>query len=151
MSWGLQSDGFFLKIEVSMRKVCYLLFTESAHWVDSVIESPCPSVVLCHWMRFFPRTLIGPEVTWSVPGLSLVLPTCPPASPPHHFFWIPSKNNIYRPPKKKKRKRKVSVVLSTSAERFIISRMRDFLKLNKKCIIWSQLTYMWCLYKFPAF
>ena len=45
------------------------------HWADSVIESPCPSVVLCHRAQFFSRPVIGPEVTWSVPGLSLVLPT----------------------------------------------------------------------------
>ena len=51
------------------------------HWADSVIESPCSSVCLsvilsfclsvwlCHLVQFF-RPLIGPEITWSVPGLS---------------------------------------------------------------------------------
>ena len=33
------------------------------HWADSVIESPCPSVCLCHRIQFFSRPLIGPEVT----------------------------------------------------------------------------------------
>ena len=44
-----------------------LLFTESVHWADSVIESPCPSVsmfvCLCHQVQFFSRPLIGPQVT----------------------------------------------------------------------------------------
>ena len=48
------------------------------HWAKFVIELPCPyvclSVCLRHRVQFFPRPLIGPEVTWSVPGLSLVLP-----------------------------------------------------------------------------
>ena len=52
------------------------------HWADSVIESQCPSVCLSvclclflrHQMQFFARPLIGPEITWSVPGLSLVNP-----------------------------------------------------------------------------
>ena len=44
---------------------------------DSVIESSCPPVCVCvclrHRVQFFFRPLIGPQVTWSVPGISLVL------------------------------------------------------------------------------
>ena len=49
---------------------------------DSVIKSQCPSVCvfvclsvcLRHRMQFISRPHIGPEITWSVPGLSLVNP-----------------------------------------------------------------------------
>ena len=37
----------------------------------------CLSVCLRHWVQFFSRPLIGPEITWSVPGLSLVDPAAP--------------------------------------------------------------------------
>ena len=43
-----------------------VVFTESAHWADSVIELQCPSVDLfvCPLpMQFFSRPLIGPQVT----------------------------------------------------------------------------------------
>ena len=33
------------------------------HWADSVTESPYPCVVLRHWVQFFSRPLIGPQVT----------------------------------------------------------------------------------------
>ena len=52
--------------------------------------SPCPSVVpslyLCHWVQLFPRPPIGPEITWSVSGLSLIL--SPPSfrRPPQGLF-----------------------------------------------------------------
>ena len=36
--------------------------------------SVCLSVCLCHRVQFFPRPLSGPEITQSVPSLSLVLP-----------------------------------------------------------------------------
>ena len=35
----------------------------------------CLSVVLCHWVQFFSRPLIGPKVTWTFPDLSSVPPT----------------------------------------------------------------------------
>ena len=39
------------------------IFTDSALWAGSVIESPCPSVCLsvclCHRVQFFPRPFIG--------------------------------------------------------------------------------------------
>ena len=45
----------------------FLIFIESAHWADSIIESRCPSVCLCVclslFMRFFSRPLIGPQIT----------------------------------------------------------------------------------------
>ena len=46
------------------------------HWAELVIELPCPWGCVCmrHWVPFCSRPLIGPEVTSSVPGLSLVLP-----------------------------------------------------------------------------
>ena len=55
--------GFFLQMSG--------IFTDSALWAGSVIESPCPSVCqyvclsvcLCHQVQFFSRPLIGPEVT----------------------------------------------------------------------------------------
>ena len=39
-------------------------------------------VSLRHQMQFFSRPLIGPEITWSVPGLSLVNPPPWPLPPP---------------------------------------------------------------------
>ena len=50
------------------------------HRVDSVIElqSPCVFLSVCSiGCSFFLKPLIGPEVTWSVPGPSLVLPPSP--------------------------------------------------------------------------
>ena len=47
-----------------LRKI--LIFIESAHWADSIIESRCPSVCVCvcpFSMRVFSRPLIGPQVT----------------------------------------------------------------------------------------
>ena len=46
-------DGQILRLigQISLlpntAKIGFTLFTESAHWADSVIESPCPSVYLC--------------------------------------------------------------------------------------------------------
>ena len=48
------------------------------HW-HRVAMSVCLSVCLCHRVQFFSRPLIGPEVTCSGPGLSLVPP---PSTPP---------------------------------------------------------------------
>ena len=59
-----------------------LIFTEPAplrQFSHKVAMSVYLCVVLCHRVQFFSRPLIGPQVTWSVPGLSLVLP--PPSSP----------------------------------------------------------------------
>ena len=56
------------------------------NWVDSVIESLCLDVCLCVCAigcSYFSRPLIGPEIIWSVPTLSLVLPRYPP--PPSSF------------------------------------------------------------------
>ena len=59
------------------------------NWADSVIESPCPSVCVFapssprgakevpgeqSSLPLFFKPLIGPQVTWSVPGLSLPPP-----------------------------------------------------------------------------
>ena len=61
---------------------CILIFTESAHWADSVWQLRCLwisgynilyIVCICPLsMRFFSRPHIGPQTTWSYPGLSLV-------------------------------------------------------------------------------
>ena len=78
------------------------------HWADSVIESPCPCVTylsvcldvrLRHWVQFFQKPLIGPEVTWPVPGLSLVLPGSPPPPKKKIFFLTPSQKIIFFPSK----------------------------------------------------
>ena len=48
---------------------------------------------VCHCVKFFFKPVIGPQVTWSVPGLFLVLPHPPPCPqqkkilPTPHFFW----------------------------------------------------------------
>ena len=48
-------------------EMLYIFSLNQAHWANSVIESRCPSVCLCvclrHRMQFFPRPLIGPEIT----------------------------------------------------------------------------------------
>ena len=51
------------------------IFTESAslgQFSHRVAGSVCQDVCLRHRVQFFPRPLIGPEITWSVPGLWLV-------------------------------------------------------------------------------
>ena len=62
----------------------HLPWKKCFHWV---IESGCPSVCvfvcLRHQMQFISRPLIGHEITWSVPGLSLV-------DPPLPFFLFPN-------------------------------------------------------------
>ena len=64
-------------------QICSSLFNESAplsrfsHIVAmSVYLFVCLSVCLpvCYPVQFFSRPLFGPEITWSVPGPSLVLP-----------------------------------------------------------------------------
>ena len=50
--------------------MCHICFWSSSHRV-------CVCVCLCVWcplpMQFFSRPLIGPQLTWSDPGLSLAL------------------------------------------------------------------------------
>ena len=73
------------------------------HWADSVIESPCMSEYLsvcAIGCSFLSRPQIGPEITWSVPGLWLV--------------WLVIQNFM------------VTVLLFTSVKRFSVSRVRDF-------------------------
>ena len=57
-----------------------VIYTDSHRVAMSVCLSRCLSRCLRHQVQLFPRPLIGPEITWSVPGLSLVLP--PPPLPP---------------------------------------------------------------------
>ena len=48
----------------------FLIFTELAHWADSVIESRCPYVCTSVGplpVKFISRPLIGPQVTWPDP------------------------------------------------------------------------------------
>ena len=52
------------------------------HWAELVIELPCACVCLCLCVcaiecSFFSRPLIGPQITLSDPGLSLVDPPHP--------------------------------------------------------------------------
>ena len=58
------------------------------HWIGTlgkfshrVTMSICLSICVRHWVHFF----IGPEVTWSVPGFSLVLLPIPPQC---FFFYL---------------------------------------------------------------
>ena len=70
--------GGFLYNWYSSQSICESL----CDFHQLIIESPCPCVCLCVCAigcSFF-RPLIGPVITWSVPGLSLVslaLPTQP--------------------------------------------------------------------------
>ena len=54
-----------------------IIFTESALWAGSVIESTCLSVCLSDVKSnaYFFRPLIGPQITWPVQGLSLDRPS----------------------------------------------------------------------------
>ena len=53
-----------------------------------VAMSVCVCVCLRHWVQFFPRPLIGLEITLSVPGLSLVDPTLKKKIRTPHFFVL---------------------------------------------------------------
>ena len=55
------------------------IFTESAHWADSVRYSQCPSVCCPLPVKFISRPLIGPHVTWP--------DTRPLIGPPFHNPW----------------------------------------------------------------
>ena len=73
-----------------------LLFTESAPlgWFSHrVAMYGCLSVYAIRW-SFFSRPFIGPEVTWSLQGLSLV-PPAPPPNPPSIFFFFYSPSNFF--------------------------------------------------------
>ena len=52
------------------------IFSKNRPLADSFIESRCPFVCLSLFMQFFSRPLIGPQITRSDPGLSLVDPPC---------------------------------------------------------------------------
>ena len=52
------------------------------HWAELVIELPCACVCLCLCVcaiecSFFSRPLIGPQTTWTDPGLSLPVKSGP--------------------------------------------------------------------------
>ena len=81
--WALTSCKYIIR---STNK-CMAYFKLSFYWSDLVIKLPCLSICLCHCLRhrmhFFSRPLIGAEVTWSVPGLSLHPPPSTKKFIPH--------------------------------------------------------------------
>ena len=67
-----------------------MIFTASAHWARSVLESRCPSVcwrcrrVSCHRMTFFLGLPLALRSHNQLPGLSMVNPPAVPLPP---FLW----------------------------------------------------------------
>ena len=70
----------YIYIYIKINKKVSLFSLKRPHWANSVIESPCIHDVclsVCVIRCSLSRPLIGPEITWSVPGLLLVPPPSP--------------------------------------------------------------------------
>ena len=99
-----------LPTKIYNKLLCQYVFSlNRPQWANLVIELPCPCIGCVCVCKCAPS---GPEITWSVPGLSLVLPRspCPPTPPtppkktdppPNCFFEMlyPLKKKL-GPPKK---------------------------------------------------
>ena len=89
MTQKFSLSNFTLNVKQSptAQLFCTPLFSlNRSRWADWVIEWPCTSFCLSgcfrHWVQYL-RPLIGPEITLSVPGLSMVFPpSLPPSLPP---------------------------------------------------------------------
>ena len=123
-------------------------------WAELVIELPCPSVSLSLCLSvpsgaaYFSRPVIGPQITWPDPGLSLLNPPSLPygggggcGGGGGGEKMTPPKKNFLTPPKflwpqffffkdKSRNPFQVSVLLS---ERVGVSRKRDFFYVAVLC------------------
>ena len=124
-----------------------LVFTDSALWAGSIMESPCPcicvSVFLCHRCSFFGEFFFTSPQIWGgvcvcverVGWVSCVMchvlyVTCHMSRVTCHVSHVTCHVSCvtchilfnFLPPSQKK----LSVLLSASVKRFSVSRMRDF-------------------------
>ena len=75
----VQESSYFFFFKIKVLDIFDDKLFSDFDWIGptfaiSICVSVWMSVCLRHQVQFFPRPLIGPEFTWSVPGLSLVLP-----------------------------------------------------------------------------